>query len=318
MMNIKFWGTRGSIPTPLTSVDIKQKIHQALSGATGLDLTDPNVIQDYLDRLPFQVQGTIGGNTTCVEIRVDDQLLIIDAGSGVRLLGGDLMAQGYFKGGLQADFLITHTHWDHIHGFPFFGPAFIPGNQLTFHSPFADMEDRLNRQQEEAFFPVDTKYMQAEFLFNQLQPETWHQIGKLRVYPMRLSHPGETYGYRIETDSSCLVFASDSEYKRLNRESTEAFVSFFQDADLLIFDTQYSLTEVLDKPDWGHSSALMGAELAHRAGVKQLMLFHHDPTSSDDKIFQAQEEAEAYLQRAYAEAHHCKISIAYEGLSIEI
>ena len=317
-MQIKFWGTRGSIPTPLSSEEIQQKMRQALLGAAGLDLADPTVVDHYLDRLPLHIRGTIGGNTTCVEVWADDQLIIIDAGSGLRLLGTDLLRRGLLAGGTQADFLITHTHWDHIHGFPFFGPAFIPGNQLTFHSPFNDLDARLNQQQHEVFFPIDMDYMQADFQFKYLKPQQWTHINNIRVYPMPLSHPGETYGYRIEYNGRSLVFASDSEYKRLDRKSTEQIVSFFKEADLLIFDAQYSLTEVLDKPDWGHSSAIMGAELAHRAKVKHVMLFHHDPTSSDEKIIQAQEEAEAYLQRAYANNGQCQISTAYDGLEIAL
>jgi len=317
-MYIKFWGTRGSIPTPLSSDELKHKIQQALAGAAGLDLSDTTVVEQYLDRLPLPVGGTIGGNTTCVEIRTGDQLLIVDAGSGLRVLGIDLIKKGFAKGGKQIDFLITHTHWDHIQGFPFFVPAFIPDNTCTFYSPFPDMEARLDRQQDEAFFPVSTDYMRARFTFNLLDQKTSHQIGGLRVYPMKLSHPGETYGYRIEDGQSTLVFASDGEYKRLDRKSTEEFIQFFKGADLLVFDAQYSLTEVLDKPDWGHSSALMGAELAYRAGVKRLILFHHDPTSSDEKILFAQEEAEAYLQRAYQNGPRCEVLVAYDGLSLEI
>lgn len=317
-MYVKFWGTRGSIPTPLSSKMLKEKIHRALKGAVGLNLSDSEVVDQYLDRLPFSVSNTIGGNTTCIEVRSGDHLLIIDAGSGVRVLGLDLMAKGYGQGNQHADFLISHTHWDHIQGFPFFVPAFIPGNRFTFHSPFADLEARLNKQQQEAFFPVSTDYMNAEFEFNNLSEKEWAQVGPWRVYPMRLSHPGQTFGYRIEDGKSCLVFASDGEYKRLDRESTEEFITFFQDADLLVFDAQYSLTEVLDKPDWGHSSAMMGAELAHRANVKRLALFHHDPTSSDDKVLEAQQEAEAYLMRAHNAGNQCEVLVAYDGLDLEI
>jgi phosphoribosyl 1,2-cyclic phosphodiesterase len=316
-MYVKFWGTRGSIPTPLSADSLRSKIKRALEGAAGLELTDSAVVDSYLESLPFNIKGTIGGNTTCVEIRCGEQLLIIDAGSGVRLLGYDLMGKGFGAGNRHADFLISHTHWDHIQGFPFFVPAFIPGNTFTFHSPFDDMEARLNKQQLEAFFPVDTSYMSAKLNFNLLTEKDWNQIGNLRVYPMRLSHPGRTYGYRIEAGSTCLIFASDAEFQRLDRKSTGEFIDFFRDADLFIFDAQYSLSEMLDKPDWGHSSSMMGAELAHRANVKRLVLFHHDPTSSDEKILAAQEEAEAYL-RAHNKSHVCEVLVAYDGLELSL
>jgi phosphoribosyl 1,2-cyclic phosphodiesterase len=316
-MYIKFWGTRGSIPTPLSSEAIKQKVRQALEGAAGLNLADQATLSRYLDRLPLLVQGSVGGNTPCVEIRSGDQLLIIDAGSGLRLLGLDMMERGFAQGHRHADILITHTHWDHIQGFPFFRPVFIPNNHFSFYSPFEDLLERLNRQQHPDFFPVPVSYMSATVEFKQLKPDQWYQLGVFRIYPMLLSHPGQAYGYRIEDGHSCLVCASDSEYKQVDPTSTETYVDFFHDADLLIFDAQYNLTEALDKPDWGHSTAIMGAELAYRARVKRLALFHHDPASSDEKIWQGKEQAEAYLERRHPK-FGCEVMVACDGLSMEI
>ncbi|MDX1520178.1 MAG: MBL fold metallo-hydrolase [Anaerolineae bacterium] len=317
MMYIKFWGTRGSIPTPITSAAIKQKFRRALEGAAGLNLFDPVVIDRYLERLPFPVQHTVGGNTTCLEVRSGDQLLILDAGSGLRALGWDLMKKGFANGTGRADFLFTHTHWDHIQGFPFFTPAFVPGNHFTFYSPFAELAERLERQQDPAFFPVPVSVMSATLDFKQINPEEEHRIGNFRVKAMRLSHPGVTYGYRIEDDNACLVMATDSEYKRVSPESTRDFENFFKDADLLIFDAQYSFGEALDKLDWGHSTAMMGAEFAHRAKAKRLALFHHDPNSSDEQIWQAKEQADAYLMSRRANPLS-QVLVAYDGLCVEI
>ncbi|HMR67586.1 MAG TPA: MBL fold metallo-hydrolase [Anaerolineae bacterium] len=314
-MHIKFWGTRGSIPTPLTPQEVEYKVRKALEGAAGLALNDPAVLERYLERLPFLTKYSIGGNTPCLEVRSGDQLLIIDAGSGLRLLGDDLLARGFHHS--HADFLVTHTHWDHIQGFPFFRPVFMPGNHFTFYSPFSDLADRLNRQQSADFFPVPVSYMSAEIKFKQIAPEQWHQIGRFRVYPMQLSHPGAAYGYRIEDGESILVCASDSEYKRADPISTERYVDFFRQADLLIFDAQYNLSEALDKLDWGHSTPMMGAELAYRAQAKRLALFHHDPASSDEKIWAGKEQAEAYLARR-AKSMDCEVIVAYDGLSLEI
>lgn len=315
-MYVKFWGTRGSIPTPLSSELIKQKIRLALEGAAGLNLADRRVLDRYMERLPFSVWGTVGGNTPCLEIRSGDQLLILDAGSGLRALGLELLQKGFAQGHQQADILITHTHWDHIHGFPFFRPAFVPHNRFTFYSPFPDLADRFAQQQHHNFFPVPTSYMSAALEYKTLEPDCWYQIGKFRIYAMQLSHPGVTYGYRIEDDHNILVWATDSEYKQVDQASTKNYIEFFKNADLLIFDAQYSLSEVLDKSDWGHSSAIMGAEFAYRAGVKRLALAHHDPTSLDEKIWADREQAEAYLQRR--NGHQCEVLVAYDGLSLEL
>lgn len=317
-MYVKFWGTRGSIPTTASADSIEQKIRRALQGAAGLDLTDDATLNRYIERLPPTVRGTVGGNTPCIEIQSGSQLLIIDAGSGLRLLGQDLMERGFARGGQRANLLITHTHWDHIQGWPFFRPAFIPHNHFTFYSPFSDLEARLQRQQHAHFFPVPLSYMSATLEFNLIAENIWHQLGNFRVYPIRLSHPGVTYGYRIEDGRHSLVCATDSEYKRIDPKSTEKFVQFFREADLLIFDSQYNLTEALDKPDWGHSTPMMGAELAHRAQVKRLALFHHDPTSSDEKIWGGREQAEAYLARRHPGYAGCEILVASDGLEMEL
>jgi ribonuclease BN (tRNA processing enzyme) len=129
-----------------------------------------------------------------------------------------------------------------------------------------------------------------------------------------MTHPGENYSFRIEGNGASLVYASDAEYKEMDHASTGAYVDFFRDVDLLIFDAQYSLREALDKVDWGHSSPVMGAELAHRAGVRRLALFHHDPMSDDRTIYAGLEQAEAYLTNRNSK---CQAVIAREGLEIE-
>jgi phosphoribosyl 1,2-cyclic phosphodiesterase len=228
------------------------------------------------------------------------------------------MNRGFAEGNQHLDLLITHTHWDHIQGFPFFRPAFIPGNHLTFHSPFDDLPQRLNQQQAPLFFPVNIPYMSAKLEFKVMKEKEWYQIGKFKIYPMRLSHPGLTFGYRIDDGQSCLVWASDSEYKRVDPGSTERYVEFFHNADLLVFDAQYSLSEALDRPDWGHSTPMMGAELAYRARAKRLALFHHDPNSSDEKVWAGKEQAEAYLMRRHPKFTGCEVLVAYDGLSLTI
>jgi phosphoribosyl 1,2-cyclic phosphodiesterase len=314
-MKIKFWGTRGSIPTPLSPAVIEDKIRQALRGAHGLDLSSDAAVERYMQRLAPSIRHTIGGNTPCIEIRAGDHLLIIDAGSGLRLLGSELMKERFGKGQGEADFLISHMHWDHIQGMPFFTPGFIPGNKFTFHSPHANLQEAFIGQQNEPFFPVPLSYLRGTLEFRQIPADTWIEIGELRVYPMRMSHPGESYGYRIEHNGKSLVYATDSEYKCMNPEDTGAYVEFFKDADVLIFDAQYTLNDALDKVDWGHSTPLMGAELAYRSNAQNLMLFHHDPLADDQAIYAGQKQAEMYLTKRKST---CQALIASEGLEIEL
>jgi len=313
-MRVKFWGTRGSIPTPIAPAAIEDKVRQALHRAIGLDLSSEEAIERFLQRLPDTICRTVGGNTACVEVRADDQILILDAGSGLRLLGYELMKGEFGQGRGVADILISHTHWDHIQGLPFFRPGFVSGNRFTFHSPHAHLEEAFVGQQAETYFPVPLSYLSADIQFRRLSVEAWSQIGPFRVYPLRMSHPGESYGYRIEHGGASLVYATDSEYKAMDPASTQRYVEFFREADLLIFDAQYSFNDTLDRADWGHSNPLMGAELAHRAQVKRLALFHHDPFSDDRAIYQGRQQAEAYLARRDS---NCQVIVASEGLEIE-
>jgi phosphoribosyl 1,2-cyclic phosphodiesterase len=313
-MKVKFWGMRGSIPTPLSPAVMEDKIRQALRGAAGVDLSDEEAIERYIQRLALEVRQTVGGNTACVEVRAGEQLLILDAGSGLRVLGEQLMETEFGRGEGQVDFLISHTHWDHIQGLPFFKPGFIPGNQLTFYSPHAHLESAFAGQQDEIYFPVPLSYLSAELRFKRIPAGVWSVLGDLRVYPLHMSHPGESYGYRIEHADGSLVYATDAEYKHLSPESTQAYVELFRDADLLIFDAQYSFADALDRRDWGHSSPLVGAELAYRAGVRRLALFHHDPTSDDRTIYAGLRQAETYLDKRKSA---CQVMISNEGLEIE-
>jgi phosphoribosyl 1,2-cyclic phosphodiesterase len=313
-MIVKFWGMRGSIPTPTSPAAIEHKIREALRDAVGVDLSSDEAIERYIQRLPAEVRQTVGGNTACVEVRAGDQLLILDSGSGLRMLGYELLKTEFGKGQGVADFLISHTHWDHIQGLPFFGPGFQAGNRFTFHSPHAHLEEAFIGQQSEMFFPVPLSLMSADLQFRHIPAKTWTQIGGLQVYPLQMAHPGENYGYRIEHNGASLVYATDSEYKNMDTENTQAYADFFRDADLLVFDAQYSHNDALDKADWGHSSPVIGAELAHRAGVRRLALFHHDPMSDDRTIYAGLKQAETYLAKR---GNNCQVVVASEGLEIE-
>lgn len=264
-MDVIFWGTRGSIPTALSNSTLRHKLRQALCGAAGLNLDDPRIIEHYLDHLPPVVGQTIGGNTACIELRHGNDLLIIDAGSGLRLLGDDLLQRGYGDGQRHLHLLISHTHWDHIQGFPFFKPAFIPGNRITFYSTLPDLHQRLTAQQQGDFFPLPLAAMPGTFDFQTIAHEQEVQIGPFAVYPFPLHHPGGSTGFRIRNGTSSMAYLSDAEYPRLDRGSTHAHTTLCAGVDLLIFDAQYSLSEALDKVDWGHSSALIGATFAMRA-----------------------------------------------------
>jgi anti-anti-sigma factor len=315
-MKIKIWGARGSIPSPLSAEDLRKKLVRVVQGAAEIDLQDEAAVSDYIDHFPLLQRSTAGGNTSCIELLADETQIIIDAGSGLRNLGNELMKGACGRGEGRIHLFLSHTHWDHIQGFPFFTPAYVPGNQLTIYSVH-DVAPTLANQMRSATFPVSLGYMQANIEFQRLLPGNAIQIGDVNVTSMELPHPGKAYAFRFEGQGLVFVYASDAEYKFLDQASLEPYLRFYVGADALIFDAQFSLREAFLKEDWGHSSALIGVDIARQAGVKRLILFHHDPASSDSDLAQMLRQAQQYALEQELETP-LEILFGYEGMELEL
>ncbi len=265
---IRFWGVRGSIPTP------------------GSETSE------------------FGGNTSCVEVRVGGQIIILDAGSGLRKLGQSLLKES--KGGpLNLTLLITHTHWDHIQGFPFFIPAYLPKVNvriLGYEGAVHGLRGALFEQMESAFFPIGLHQMASHVTFEELD-ELSFQLASVRVRTIFANHPGICLGYRLCTPGGDVVYLPDHEaYERAEverqkaagiaapaglayaRQEDEKIVEFMRDAAVVIADSQYDATEYPTRLGWGHTCADDTVQNALRANVRQLFLFHHDPDHNDEKV----------------------------------
>jgi len=315
-MFVKFWGVRGSIPTPVGRELIREKIIKALSGAGGVDLNDPLAVRAYVESLPFEIQGTSGGNTSCVEVKTRHHHIILDAGSGLRELGLSLMTGPFGRGEGSAHIFLSHTHWDHIQGFPFFVPAYIPGNRLFIYSPKEDVEETFILQQvDSGLFPIKLEDMAAHKEFVTIG-EDGIDLGELKVDCLPLHHPGGSHAYRIEAEGKALVYATDGEYKNLSQTALQPYLDFFSGAEALVFDAQYTFAEYVAKEDWGHSTSLVGVDMAVNAGVKRLFLFHHDPTYNDDKLSEIMEKTNAY-HSYIPDQNQLEIILAVEGMELE-
>ena len=319
MKRIRFWGTRGSLPVALTAAGVRQKLVTALRGANGRTFVTDRDVADYVNGLDLHVGGTYGGHSSCVEIETGEpHYVLCDLGSGVRPFGEAALARHGAKAPQTYHIFMSHMHWDHIMGFPFFAPAYIPGNRLCIYGGHAALEGALRRQQSPPSFPVDFSALRATIEFFRLKPDTRHSIAGMAVTLIRQYHSGDSYGYRFESGGRTVVYSTDSEHKLADPQASEAFVNFFRDADVVIFDAMYSLADAISvKADWGHSSNLVGVELCQRASARHLCLFHHEPASSDETIAGVLKDTRRYeeITRTAAPLH---VSAAYDGMEIDL
>jgi phosphoribosyl 1,2-cyclic phosphodiesterase len=317
---VHFWGTRGSLPAPLGREAVRAKIREALFAARGRNLATAKAIDRFIERdLPFAVGGTFGGNTSCVEIATgSDEYLLCDLGSGVREFGNHLVARDGPDRPHTFNVFLSHLHWDHIMGFPFFAPAYIAGNRIRIHGCHPSLRDGLVRQQAEPSFPVSFAQLGATIEFVELTPGAEYRIAGFSVTPFKQFHSGDSYGYRFNRDGKTIVYSTDCEHKALVLDAEYPFVSLFKNADLLIFDAMYSLADTVSvKEDWGHSSNIIAVELAQLAGVRRLVLFHHEPAYDDARIAQVFADTIRYEEISRA-GHKVEVIAAYDGLEIAV
>lgn len=315
-MIVRFWGVKGSLPSSINSDSVRDKIKSALELAIKGGLSDSGEVDPFIDNnLPFQMKGTYGTNTPCVEIREEDEVILCDAGSGLRDFGNHALLEKDGKPD-QYHILMSHLHWDHMQGFPFFVPALIPGNRITVYSCHDGAAEAFAVQHSAPFFPLDFKDLQAEIDFVHLTPGKTREVAGFAVTPKSQVHPGISYGYRLQKNGKSVVYSTDSEHR--GDKAAEPFIAFFDGADLLIFDAQYTLADAwTTKMNWGHSSNLTGVELAQRAGVGHLCLFHLDPLWSDEALDKVLEDTKR-LALLMDEGGPLEVSVAYDGLVIEL
>lgn len=254
-VRLKFWGVRGSTPTP------------------------------QIENLKF------GGNTPCVEIRTaENDCIILDAGSGIRALGQTLLQEANGTP-LDVKIFLTHFHWDHIQGIPFFAPLYVPKNHITFFSGSTGkpLQETLEGQMAKPYFPIDFGQVAAHRDFHQLEERAPIKVGNLTVCPFPLNHPQGASGYRVEGDGVVIVYATDFEHGI--REYDSILCDYAQDADILICDTQYTPTEYETHKGWGHSTWENAVMLARDAKAQHLILFHHDPAHDDQTMMRISQDA---------------------------
>lgn len=247
MLRARFRGVRGSIPTP-----VAENLRH-------------------------------GGNTSCLEVSTSTETLIFDAGSGIRSLGQSLVTESPGQP-IEARIFLTHFHWDHIQGIPFFAPIFGPANHIHFFSGStgSDLKETLEGQMMRPYFPINLAEAAAQRDFTRIPEHGVVSTGSLTIRPFALNHPQGASGYRIEASGAVIVYATD--YEHGHAELDRALVDHAKDADLLICDAQYTPAEYQRFRGWGHSTWENAVKVAAASGAKRLVLFHHDPSRSDDAL----------------------------------
>jgi len=318
-LRIRFWGTRGSIPVALTSRELRERIAHALLEASGRHFGDLDEARTFAaNELDFSLTHTFGGHTPCVEIDTGEgDYLVCDMGSGARPFGARVLAQKERRPATIHVFQ-SHVHWDHIMGFPFFGPAYVPGTKIRIHGCHAPLEHAYRLQQANPCFPVDFSQLAADIQFVTLTPGVPVEVAGFTVTPHLQLHGGDSYGYRFEREGKVVVYSTDSEHKLEDPAESDAFAKFFHRADAVIFDAMYALADAISvKADWGHSSNMVGVELCQKAQARRLVLFHHEPANSDATLLGLLEEARRFEELTRA-GEPLEVLSAYDGMEIEL
>jgi phosphoribosyl 1,2-cyclic phosphodiesterase len=318
-LRVRFWGTRGSIPVAPSPAALRRKLVAALTRAIGRELTTAKAIEAFVDQeLDFTVARTFGGDSSCVQLdHGGDEYVLCDLGSGARSFGNHVLASRRGAPGTFHVFM-SHMHWDHIMGFPFFMPAYIPGNTITIYGCHAWLAEAFRRQHGAPSFPVEFAQLGAEVRFVRLEPDRSYDLAGFRVRAKPQRHSGDSYGYRFERDGRVVVYSTDSEHKLDRPDAARGFAEFFREADLVIFDAQYSLADAISiKEDWGHSSNVVGVELCQLARARHLCLFHHEPTHDDEKIATVLAETRRFEEITRGD-HAVQVSAAWDGMEIDL
>jgi len=313
-MNVRFWGVRGSLPTPMTPARIKSKISAILEQVTPEDITDSESRERFLAGLPPWLFGTVGGNTPCVSVDLNDsnECFVFDCGSGLRELGMAHINEN--RKVTQYHIVMSHFHWDHIQGIPFFRQGYNPSVNMNFYSPIPEIEQIIRGQMVNPYFPVGLDSMGSVKKFHKIEKSI--NISGRVLTIKKMNHPGGSYAYCLNENGKRFIYATDTELTTGDFEKNEENSSFFKNADLIVIDCQYTLDESIDKYNWGHSAFSLAVEFSANWGIKHMVMFHHDPSYDDHKLYGILQSAKWHLERMNIKG--IELTMACEGLEISL
>ncbi len=321
-MQIKCWGCRGSLPRAVNNEILMEFLEDIVDKGLDEGIESTRDLLKAVKNDELHRPLTFGGNTSCTEVSNGDHTFYVDMGSGLREAGTEAMKHGV------KDFhiFLTHMHWDHVMGLPFFIPVHVPGHTIHIYHVHENAPEYVKINFNGVNFPLTWDMLNGRIEFHKVDLYKGTTFGDMTITPFSLDHPGGCFGYRFDNKGKSFVVGVDGEYKRLTPKELGKDLPYFQNLDCLLFDAQYEMAELASRFDWGHCSPHIGVDLALREGIKNLVFTHHDPWSTETKLRRMFKTAEKYMQgqlsnykdvwKDQPEGPH--ISMAYDGLSFDI
>lgn len=320
-MKLTYWGVRGSLPASPTPDQWSKTFAGLMSEFFKAGHKGPEDINKFVNSLHPARVGGWGGNTTCVEVETSTGTIIIDGGSGIRNLSEKIVKR--LNKQKPIHIFMTHFHWDHMIGIPFFIPIFIPGVRVQFYAVQPELEYLVRGIFKKPYFPVPFESLPSSVTFKQLLPRQPLEIDGIKITPYQLDHPDPCWGFKVEGDGKTYAHCVDTEGNRVTREQLGADLPLYQGVDCMYYDAQYTLPELAEKANWGHSAAQIGLDIAMREGIKTLLFAHHDPGASIEQIFEVDQAVREYYDWKIKSPEGKELAavdwqFATEGMKIEL
>jgi len=317
-MIVRLWGVRGSSPTPLAPEDLRKKFAAILQRVRASDLVNTDARQRFLAKLPPELFGTAGGNTACIEVRTaDDHVIVLDTGTGLREL--EKRIRRHREEIREFHIFMSHFHYDHLLGLPYFGAMYDPRVRVTFYSPYPAMERILSQFMSKPYHPVGWDSFAAKIRFRILKPGETLGLGTAKIDWIRRNHPNGSISYKVSEGGRSFIYSTDTELTEKDFMRSEKNLSYFQGADAIVLDAQYTLGEAIEKYNWGHSSYSLAVEFAREFGIHKLFLFHHEPLNDDDAMEGILRSAQWFDSRLVHKGRQTlDIDLAREGHEFEL
>ena len=315
-MFIKFWGVRGSLPHSPDPLSWVRQFEKIMNDFFLRGFQNADQVQKYIRSRPVSEIGGYGTATTCVEVTDESgRALIVDGGSGIKAKSDVIQKENQFQ--KEYHILLTHYHFDHILGLPFFSPHFMSGCKINYYSVQNETEEIVRGLFKKPTFPISYHSLNADIAFHKLIPYQENQINGFSVIPFKTDHPDTCYGFKISDGQRTYSHAVDNEAVRRTKSELGRDAGLYENTDLLFFDAQYDESEMNEKKGWGHGTGFRGLEICANFNIKQILLAHHDPGFSIEDSIAQEKKTEAVLNSKFSDLN-LKCAYAYDGLEIKL